>query len=130
MTIRSRAAADRPEFEIDIGQALDLLGTAVERAAEPRPGCLIATALALAGVGEGELRAVRDRDVRDLYASAALPVTITLGALIVFEAAQRSQGRGSTWSDALEEATAAAVGYFGLLPERMLPARDCHFTAS
>jgi hypothetical protein len=130
MTTWNHTAADHSEFEIDIGRALDLLGAAVERAAEFGPRCLVAAALALAGVGERELRALHDRDVRDLYAAAAFPVSVTLGALMVFDAAQRSQGRGSSWGDALEQATAVALDYLKIAPERMLASTSRQYTGS
>lgn len=51
---------------------------------------------------------MRDRPVWDLYRDGGLPIPITLGALIVFDAAERSQDRGRRWGDVLDDAITAA----------------------
>jgi hypothetical protein len=53
--------------------------------------------------------------VRDLYRDGRLPIPITLGALIVFDAAQRSQERGRRWGDVLDDAIAAAARFLDLV---------------
>jgi hypothetical protein len=138
-----RAVAEHPIGEsapvIDIGTALDLLAAAVEHrgadfvyrpvwmdeagyfsglyANRGAPGCIVGHALALANVSVRELEAMRDDGVRDLYRRGELPVTLTLGALAVFHAAQQSQDRGRRWGDVLTCATDAAVTFLDLLPD-------------
>jgi hypothetical protein len=120
---------------IDIGHALDLLAAAVEQcgeyfvyppvwirdrclyAAHSGPRCLVGHALALAGVDEDDLAALGDLGVRELYGEGRLPVRLTLGALAVFDAAQRSQDRGYAWGDALDYASGVAVRLLDLLPD-------------
>jgi hypothetical protein len=120
---------------IDLVRALDLLAGAVAgagaefvhpmiqggrcRCPYARGGglqCLVGRALSLAQVGDAELEALGDRGVRELHRQGRLPVRLTLGALIVFDAAQRCQDRGWTWADALDHATSAAERYLDLLP--------------
>ena len=128
-------AAARPL--IDIGFALDLLAAAVAQrgaffvyppvwlhgqryfyAARGGPRCLVGQAMSLAGVAEDDLVALRDVGVRDLYAQGRLPVRLTLGALAVFDAAQRGQDRGYGWGDALDYASSVAVRLLDVLPDR------------
>lgn len=122
---------------IDIGDALDLLARVVNDHGEEAgsipfpedsgrywsyhyamggtPQCIVGCALALADVDIAQLRAMGDRPLRDLYLNGTLPVPLTLGAVIVLDAAQQSQDRGQCWSVALEAAAAAAVRFFDLL---------------
>jgi hypothetical protein len=121
---------------IDIGRALDLLAEAVAHRGEyfafppiwirdhrclyanrGGPCCLVGHALSLAGVGDDDLVTLGDRGVRELYAEGRLPVRLTLGALAVFDAAQRSQDRGYAWGDALDYASGVAVRLLDLLPD-------------
>jgi hypothetical protein len=126
---------------IDIGTALDLLAAAVEhRGADfvyrpvwieesgyfsclyangGAPDCIVGQALAFADVRVRELEAMGDDGVRDLYLRGKLPVTLTLGALAVFHAAQQSQDRGCRWGDVLKHATDTAVKVLDLLPDRL-----------
>lgn len=127
-----RAAGTGPL--IDIGGALDLLATAVKQRGEyyvyrPIPvgrrmyaacggsQCIVGHALSLAQVSDEGLEALRGRCVRELYADDQLPVRLTLGALAVFDAAQRAQDRGSAWGDALDHAARVAVRFLDLLPD-------------
>ena len=129
---------------IDIGTALDLVAAAVEhRGAEfvyepvwidesgyftclyanrGAPDCIVGQALAFANICVRDLEAMRDDAVRDLYLRGELPVTLTLGALAVFRAAQQSQDRGCRWGDVLEYATDAAVRFLDLLPDTVFDA--------
>jgi hypothetical protein len=124
---------------IDICAALGLLAAAVERRGadfvyrsirmdKPRyfacrhanrggPDCIVGQALALANVGARELEAIDDHGIRELYLRGKLPVPLTLGAVMVFEAAKRSQDRGHRWGDVLAHAAAAAAKFLDLLPD-------------
>jgi hypothetical protein len=129
---------------IDIGTALDLLAAAVEQRGaefvyEPvwmdesryfsclyanrgAPDCIVGHALAFANVCVRDLEEMGDDGVRDIYLRGELPITLTLGALAVFDAAQRSQDRGCRWGDVLEYATDAAVKFLDLLPDTVFDA--------
>lgn len=124
---------------IDIGRALDLLAAAVQRrgrdfvyqpvwmeesryltcqyANRGSPDCIVGQALALAGVGFPDLAAMPDDRIRDLYLRDEFPVVLTLGALVVFDAAQQSQDRGCRWGDVFTAATAAAIRFVDLVPD-------------
>ncbi|MDT4936738.1 MAG: hypothetical protein QOG80_409 [Pseudonocardiales bacterium] len=129
---------------IDIGTALDLLAAAVadrggsfvyppvpdpDRTCLFRmndgPGCLVAHALSMAGVDVDELAPLRHDSIRELYRQDRLPVRLTLGALVVLAAAERSEDHGCTWGAALGRATDAAARFVDLLPVREL-VRDRH----
>jgi hypothetical protein len=71
----------------------------------------------LAQVSDEGLQAFRGRGVRELYAQGRLPVRLTLGALAVFDAAQRTQDRGQPWGDALDHAARVALRFLDLLPD-------------
>jgi hypothetical protein len=133
MARRSPAAA---EPVIDIGRALDLLAEAVAHCGEyfvyppvwirdhrclytdhGGPRCLVGHALSFAGVGDDELAMLDDLGVRELYCGGKLPVRLTLGALAVFDAAQRSQDRGYAWGDSLDYASDVAARLLDLLPD-------------
>jgi hypothetical protein len=126
---------------IDIGCALDLLAAAVKQygeyfvyppvwvleqrclyAGQSGPRCLVGQALSLAQVADGDLEPLGHLGVRELYTQGRLPVRLTLGALAVFDAAQRSQDCGYAWGDALEYASHVAMRYLDLLPDAAVPA--------
>jgi hypothetical protein len=131
---------------IDIADAMDLLATAandpsrncgLQPAASPddrcrssryasdgRPHGLIGQALSTAEVAVADLESMGDRSLRDLYRDNRLPIAITLGALIVLDAAQRSQERGHQLDDVLDDATAAAARFLDLVA--VLPALARH----
>jgi hypothetical protein len=140
-TMTTQSAHERAQL-IDVGTALDLLAWAVDDRGEDftftpvadpnhqhrgyvyafdgQPHCIVGHALARARVDVAELEQMRDKHLRDLYRDGRLPVTLSLGALIALDAAQRSQARGRTWGAALDDATAAAARYFdliGVVPE-------------
>jgi hypothetical protein len=137
-SMKRRRRADRIEITplIDIGRALDLLAAALDQRGEnfryrpvslsdptwPRvaaegPRSLVGRALSLAQVGDGDLEALRDHGLRQLYKQGSLPVRFTLGAVAVLDAAQGSKDRGNTSSDALEYATSVAVRFLELVPD-------------
>jgi hypothetical protein len=142
-TTESRGNAHRlvrgPEPVIDIGCALDLLAAAVKHRGASQvhrpvritandfstclhthngsPDCIIGEALARTGVGVEELEGLCDHGIRDLHWGGRLPVTLTLGAVVVLHAAQQSQHRGFRWGDVLEHATTAAEKFLELIPD-------------
>jgi hypothetical protein len=69
----------------------------------------------LAHVRVQDLESMCDQPLRDLYRDDRLPTPITLGALIVLDAAQRSEGRGRRWGDVLDDATAAVARFLDLV---------------
>jgi hypothetical protein len=126
---------------LDLGGALELLAAAVEArgeyfayplaVGEPHaslysrrggPRCLVGHALSLAHVGDSDLDELDDRGVRELYRHGKLPVRLTIGALVVLDAAQRTQDRGYTWGDALEYASDVAVRFLDLVPDSLFEA--------
>jgi hypothetical protein len=113
---------------IDIGDALDLLARAANEggrgyagsqarlyALNGEPKSIVGHALLLANVDADDLEVMRGHRVRDLYREARLPVDLTLGALIVLDATQRSDDGGSCWDDVLDDATAAAARFLELI---------------
>jgi hypothetical protein len=68
-------------------------------------------------VGVEELEGLCDHGIRDLHWGGRLPVTLTLGAVVVLHAAQQSQHRGCRWGDVLEHATTAAEKFLELIPD-------------
>jgi hypothetical protein len=96
---------------LDIGDALDLLATAAHH-----PGrCIVEHALLSANVTVHELEAIRGHRLRDLYRADRLPIDLTLGALVVLDAAQRSEHRGLCGDDVLDDAAAAAARLLDLV---------------
>jgi hypothetical protein len=102
---------DGVRARLDIADALDLV------AAGAREPCgIVAFALSMAGVADADLDSIRDRSLRQLYRDGELPIPVTLGALIVLDAAQRSQGRGRAADKVLDDAAAAASRFLDLAP--------------
>ena len=130
-TVTSEIAAFPPSGRtrlIDMGDALDLLARAVNKrgenyvkchsrryAVDGQPQSIVGDALLDANVTVRELEAMRGHRLRDLYREAGLPVDLTLGGLIVLDAAQRSEDRGSGGADVLDDATAAAAKFLDLV---------------
>jgi hypothetical protein len=127
---------------IDIGRALDLLGAAVKQRGasfvfvagrdqfclyrgDGGPQCLVGRCLSLAGVHDDDLDALGGDGVRELYHRGALPVRLTLGALVVFDAAQHGQDRGHTWGEALEDAVGAAERFADMISPHPAGTRRC-----
>lgn len=125
---------------IDMCRALDLIATTVRQAGEDfgypaarfseaerspcpytarnGPRCLVGRALSLERIRDDDLEALRDHPVRELYAKARLPVRLTLGAMVVLDAAERARDRGATWCEAPDDAMSVAVRFVDLLPDR------------
>ncbi|HKC28997.1 MAG TPA: hypothetical protein VKB75_13380 [Jatrophihabitans sp.] len=79
------------------------------------PVGVVGWALALAGAGIDELEAMGERSVRELYRTDFLSVGLTLGALVVFDGAQRSERAGEPHAQVLDRATAVATRYVELV---------------
>jgi hypothetical protein len=117
---------------IDVGRALNLLTTAVIQRevfrAHRRPAavvpvygrrgsqCLVGRCLSLAGVSDEELDALDGHALRELYRRGALPVPVTLGALVLFDAVQRGQDQGYAPGEALEYAVGVVERFLDLIP--------------
>jgi hypothetical protein len=84
------------------------------------PDCLIGLALASANVRVHDLEAMGDVGIRELYFRDKLPITLTLGAMAVLDAAQCAQDRGRPWGDALQDAVAAGSQFLDLIPDSVL----------
>jgi hypothetical protein len=73
------------------------------------PSCLVGQVLALTGVTVAQLRELDHLDEGDV-ASLEVPwLDLTSGARRVLQAAQAAQDHGTTWGQALELATEAAM---------------------
>ena len=71
---------------------------------------------------------MRGQPMRALYRDGRMPIPVTLGALIVLDAAQRSQDRGSRREEILDDATSAAARFLDLvsvLPDVARRPRSC-----
>lgn len=135
-------SGNSPEVEttplIGMCRALDLLATAagerfthpwatVRAAGHTAPrgrACrgssgLVRLALSLVQVDENDLVALRDHRVRDLYARGRLVDRLTVGAMVVLDAAQQGEQSGQTWGEALDHAMGAAGRFLDLMPDRL-----------
>jgi hypothetical protein len=147
MTMNARAAVgaiDRSALApIDIADAMDLLAAAASDpsrncgfrpvpgpddgdrrsryASDGAPHGIIGHALSTANVAAADLESMGDRSLRDLYRDGRLPIAITFGALIVLDAAQRSQERGRELDDVLNNVTAAAARFLDLAASAAFP---------
>jgi hypothetical protein len=114
---------------IDIVDALDLLASCVRdrgegyRSLRPRDELPSATdsividALSKAGAPLTALSPLAHTPIADLYASGRHPVPLTLGAVVVFRAAESEDRRGHTWGMSLEAALRAASRFVELAPD-------------
>jgi hypothetical protein len=119
-----------PQFDLDVGGTLDLMTQVVRSrgagyvdrpvwinrdeylsctyAHAGLPRCLVGEVLFRAGVGVDELETLGDSAIFDVYRARRLPITMTLGAVLVLRRAQIAQDRGCSWGEVLDEATAEA----------------------
>jgi hypothetical protein len=133
------ASNRRPPAQLDLTDALDLLSDAVaqadaggtrpchsgqDRTRHAHPNArtdeersILGRALSLAGVSDEDVEASCSRPLRDLYRERGFPIDITLGALIVLDAAQRSEARGQSRDDVLDDAVCAAAKFLDLIYE-------------
>jgi hypothetical protein len=84
-------------------------------ALDGEPHGIVGHALFMAQVSVEDLESMTGWPLRDLYRDGRLPIPFTLGALIVLDAAQRSQDRGRGSADLLDDATAAAARFLDLV---------------
>jgi hypothetical protein len=73
-----------------------------------QPACLIGMAWSVVGVTQAQLTACGHSDVMRLAAEGTLPLEMTMGALAVYDEAQRVQDFGDDWGTALDYATELA----------------------
>ncbi|MDT4903312.1 MAG: hypothetical protein QOH52_1328 [Pseudonocardiales bacterium] len=81
-----------------------------------KPDCIIGLAFAKSGVPVETLQTLSGDRLAGLHSEHRLPIHLTLGALVVFRAAQRAQDQGLSWGVALRQATLIAGRYFDLIP--------------
>jgi hypothetical protein len=131
-SVESGRAAEAAPL-ISIRSALDLLATAVSQgeerlddAAVDQPQDVVRYALSLAPVDDDDLAALGCKLVREVYADGRLRDRLTLGALVVFDAAEKSQIRGRSPSVMLGDATRAAGRFAELIPDAALDVRASH----
>jgi hypothetical protein len=79
------------------------------------PCGVVGYALSKANVAIADLEAMGGQPLRDLYRQERMPIPITLGALIVLDAAQRSQDRGRHGDEVLDDALAIAARFLDLV---------------
>lgn len=77
--------------------------------------CLVGEAWHSLGVPDETLLSLANLPVEALKSLNALPVMMTMGAVIVYRAAQNAQDEGLTWGQSLERAATHADRYINLL---------------
>ena len=124
-------------FEVDAGRALSLMTEAVRArdsghidrpvwingdeyltcsyASAGAPRCLVGEVLFRAGVGIDQLETMGDSGILELYLADRLPITMTVGAVLVLRRAQIAHDQGHTWGEALDKAGDAAGKLIDLL---------------
>jgi hypothetical protein len=80
---------------------------------------MVVLALRKAGASPAVLNALAHMSVAELYASGRRPLNLTLGALVVFRAAETVERRGQTWLMALQAAAGAASRLVELIPDEL-----------
>jgi hypothetical protein len=103
-----------PASSIDISDALDLLTAALHVAPAAESRSVVSDVVAALSVAAAAAVAAGTR-LRDLYRAGRLPDGVTLGAVIVLDAAQRSAERGSDAAAVLDDATDAAIRFLDLV---------------
>jgi hypothetical protein len=117
---------------IDMVDALDLLDSCVRdhgedyrslrrRDAFPTATDSIVTlALSKAGAPLSALSPLAHTPIADLYASGRQPLPLTLGAVVVFRAAESADRRGQTWAMSYQAALRAASRFVELIPDSVV----------
>jgi hypothetical protein len=128
-----------PDRVIDIGYALELLDNCVsdrgdqspprraavvsltgpERISPAAGDSIVIVAMRKAGAPPAALSALRHISFTELYASGRPVLNLTLGAVVVFRAAQSAEQRGQTWAVAVQAAWRTASRFAELIPDRL-----------
>jgi hypothetical protein len=115
-----------PTKVLDVGQSLELIQSVIEhRRAEPRDptgrrASIVSACLQRAGVDKATADRVQRRRLRDLYASHAMPIKLTLGAAVALDAAQRGEWLGFTDEQALAQAIDVSSRLPGLISDGVM----------
>jgi len=114
----------------DIEAALNALEVAVEQAGEGHYGprryidkdqrCIVGDAWYRLGVPSEALRSLGVEKIEDLHKEGILPFPMTLGAVVVYRAAQKAQDANLTWGQALDAAIRTASRYLTLMPTALI----------
>jgi hypothetical protein len=78
---------------------------------------IVTLALREAGAPLTVLSALAHSPVADVYASGRADLNLTLGAVVVFRAAESAELHGQTWAMSLHAALQAAAGFIELIPD-------------
>jgi hypothetical protein len=117
---------------IDIVDALDLVDSCVRECGEgyrslrrrdaipTATDSIVTLALSKAGVPLTALSPLAHTPIADLYVSGRHPLPLTLGAVVVFRAAESEDRRGQTWAICSEAALRAASRFVELIPDRVV----------
>jgi hypothetical protein len=118
---------------IDIVDALDLLDSCVrdhgegyrsatgpKEAVPTATDSIVTLALSKAGAPLSALSPLAHTPIADLYASGRHPIPLTLGAVVVFRAAESVDRRGQTWAMSLQAALRAASRFVELIPDKVV----------
>jgi hypothetical protein len=81
---------------------------------------IVTLALSKAGAPLTALISLASTPIADLYASGRHPLNLTLGAVVVFRAAESAERRGQTWAMSLQAALRAASRFVDLIPDRVV----------
>jgi hypothetical protein len=80
---------------------------------------IVTLALSKAGAPLTAIRPLAHTPVADVYASGRHPLNLTLGAVVVFRAAESMERYGQTWAMSLQAARRAASRFVELIPDRV-----------
>jgi hypothetical protein len=85
---------------------------------------IVTLALSKAGAPRTALSPLAHTPVADVYASGRSPLDLTLGAVVVFRAAESLERRGQTWAASLQAAVRAASRFLELIPDGVVGDAD------
>jgi hypothetical protein len=80
---------------------------------------IVTCALRKAGAPLAVLSALAYTPIADVYASGPPDLNLTLGAVVVFRAAEAAERLGQTWAMSLEAALRVAARFVELIPDRV-----------
>jgi hypothetical protein len=122
----------RTDQVIDIIDALDLLDRCVRDRGDgyrslsrgdafpTATDSIVALALSKAGAPLTALSPLAHTPIAELYASGRPPLPLTLGAVVVFRAAESVDRRGQTWATSYQAALRAASRFVELIPDKVV----------